>query len=1083
MKSLKLAASVASLILLGGVSAQAAPHIVQTPTTNGQVIVFSYGGDLWSVPFAGGNATRLTTSPGVEKEARFSPDGQTIAFTGNYDGNADVYTIPASGGVPQRKTFHPEQDIVSGWTRDGKQVLFASNHRQSSFAGALFTVGMDAGLPTRLPLPSGQMGSLSPDGSKIAYVPRFQVQVAWKRYRGGQTFPIWIANLADSSVIEIPRNNSNDFCPMWIGDDIYFLSDREGKVKLFKYETGSKRVSRVLDNTGFDFKSASAGPDCIVIDQFGGLVVYDLKTKSARNVEIKVAGDFPEVRSRFLDASPYISDFSLSPGAVRVAVTARGEVFTVPTGRGTTANITQTSGAADRDAAWSPDGKQIAYISDKSGDMALVLANATTGAEEKTITLGEGKAWFYDPIWSPTGKHIAYTDNKLNVWVLDVASGKSTKVDSHHFLAGSLAAPITPDWSPDGKYVTYNRQLSSRQNAVFCYDVESGKKIQITDGMSDAYSPTFDRSGKYLYFAASTDTGRASSWLDMSSIINPNTTASLYVVVLRNDTPSPLAIPDEQEGEAPASGQQEAPGVRIDEAGLSQRILALPVPARPYSRLAAGPPGTVFVQESGPMATIATAPGLVSLYRFDFMSRQLIPFARGVQGFTLSSNGQKILIFAGGQPVVVPTAAPSQPGQGALNLSGLQMKLDPRAEWRQIFREGIRIQRDFFYAPNYHGVDLAALERQYEPFMENLVTREELNILFEDMLGELCIGHMFIFGGDIPGVGAPGAGSLGADYEIVQNRYRFARVFDGENWNPNLRAPLTGPGATVTSGEFLIAVNGVELTGRDNVHERLLGTAGRHVRLKVAKTADGANAREVTVIPIGGDQGLRLMSWVEDCRRTVDRLSKGRLGYAYIPDTGVGGFTFFNRYFQAAIGKEGIILDERNNGGGFVADYIVDILRRPLASMWTGRDGADFASPGYAIRGPKVMITDELAGSGGDYLPYLFRFHQIGQIVGKRTWGALVGIGGTPSFVDGGAVTSPNFAFYRPDGKWDIENFGTPPDFDVELDPAMWRQGRDAQLEKAVEVAMKELEKNPQTPVKRPAWPNKQKIGGTSSTR
>lgn len=1056
------------------------PLLMKNPTVNATHIVFSFGGDLWSVPREGGSATRLTNGPGIEDNPYFSPDGKTIAFSAQYEGNPDVYIVPAMGGIPKRLTYNPEGDTVIGWTPDGKNVVFNSGFRQPMGMPAMFTVDLNASLPKQLPFPEGHMASFSADGSRLAYVPKFQFQEAWKRYRGGQTYPIWIAKMSDSTYTEIPRKNSNDSRPMWIGEKVFFLSDREGKVKLFEYDVNSKKVSRVLDNSGFDFKSASSGAGAIVIEQFGSLKLYDIASKKLAEVPVQISGDFQEVRTRFINVADSITGGSISPNGVRVAINARGEIFTVPTGRGTTENLTNSSGAHDRDPSWSPDGKTIAYLSDSTGEYNLVLADANNGNVVKRIQLGDAPSFYYTPVWSPDSKKIAYTDRRQKLWFVDVETGVSKFVDEQPFLASDFTSPMTPSWSHDSKWVTYSKQLKSRLSGIFVYSLETGKSTQITDGMSDAASPSFDRSGKYLYFFASTDSGRSKGWLDMSSLTAVNVNSGVYIAVLRNDTPSPLSAPNDQENAAPP--KPEAPSdVRIDFDGLSQRILSAPLPVGNYQLLRAGAAGSFFALQAPAIGNVSNTAGALAgtvLFKFDLASRRPMPFAQGVSGFEVAANGQQILLLQGPSASVVSTAAPAQPGQGALNTSGLTMQLNPTEEWRQIFNESLRIEREFFYAPNYHGNDLNALKKKYEPFIDGLVTREDLNYILIDMMGEICVGHMYIGGGDQPGgvAGTP-TGALGADYEVANGKYRITRIYNGENWNPGLRAPLTEPGVNVKVGDFILEINGNPLNGSDNIYAFLRGTAGKHTRLKVGPSADGTGAREVVVVPSGGEGGLRQIAWIEGNRRKVEEATGGKVGYVYLPNTGVPGYTFFNRYYYAAVGKEGAVIDERFNGGGFVADYIVDMMRRPVASLWTGRQGEDFASPAQAINGPKVMLINEYAGSGGDYLPYLFRFHKIGQIVGKRTWGGLVGIGGTPSLVDGGTLTAPGFAAKTPDGKFLIENEGTPPDVEVEMDPALWRQGRDPQLEKAIEIVLAEIAKNPAKPVAKPSWPDKTKIG------
>lgn len=863
---------------------------------------------------------------------------------------------------------------------------------------------------------------------------------------------------------------------MWVGDKIYFLSDRDGRNELFFYDVATKAVRKLVANDGFDFKSASAGQGGIVIERFGSIQLYDIRSGRFEKVPIEVHADFPEVRVRFINPTSNITSLSISPTGNRVAVTARGEVFNVAAGRGETVNLTQSSGSNQRYASWSPDGKVIAYLSDERGDYELVIHELGSG-NKRFILPGDAPSFYYQPLWSPDGKKIAYTDKRGILWVLDVESGSSKKIASQYYVGGTFH-PMAPNWSPDSKWLAYTKQLKNRLGAICIYSIEKDESKQVTDGLSDAGYAAFDASGKYLFFMASTDSGRNAGWLDVTSIANVNVTSSVYVMVLRDDVPSPLWPQDEGEGAMPKpeTPKTEPSQVVIHFDGLDQRTFALPMPARNYISLSRGTTGTIFVSEMEPVLSLTALGGLAfNLHKFDLNSRQSSVFARGITGFDVTPDGQKILLAQGPSVYVVPTAAPPQPGQGAVDLTRMQLRLDPREEWKQIFREALRTQRDFFYAPNYHGQDLKALEAKYEPALGGIMSRNDLNYLLIDMLGEFCVGHMYIGGGDIPGIQGVPSGLLGAGYEIVEGRYRFKTVYNGESWNPNLRAPLTQPGVNVKPGEYLISVNGKNVTSADNIYEVFENSANRQTRIRVGWKSDGADAREVVVVPVASESGLRSIAWIEGDRRKVEQLSNGRVGYVYLPDTALSGFTAFNHYYFAQVGKDGMVIDERNNGGGLAADWIVDMMRRPLMSYWTGREGEDLLSPAQAVYGPKAMIINEYAGSGGDYLPWLFRAHKIGPLIGKRTWGGLVGIGGTPDVIDGGFITSPNFAFWNPNGTWDVENWGTAPDIEVEMDSAMWRRGRDPQLERAVKEVIEAIEKTPPVKHNRPPWPDKRK--------
>jgi tricorn protease len=1138
-------AAVVLLLLAPTVNAQSSNQypLLRKPTVSKTQIAFSYGGDLWIVDRSGGDARRLTTDVGIEIDPVFSPDGSMIAFTGEYDGNEDVYVVPAAGGVPKRLTSHPSPDQVVGWTRDGKRIIFRSPRDSYSGFTQLYTVGLDGGLPEVLPLPMAVDGAFSPDNSHLAYVPFTNFRESWqfqrglKHYRGGTASPVWVANLADSSIEKLPRKDSNDSAPMWIGNRIYFLSDRNGPVNLYAYDTASKQVSEALTSNGVDIKSASSGPDAIVYEQFGSIHLFDPASGKQNPVNVRVTGDFPAVRAHYVNAAEQIEIANISPTGARAVFEAHGEILTAPVEHGDIRNLTNTTGATERDPAWSPDGKWIAYFSDESGEYALHLRSQDGLGEVKKIGLGSPPSFFYLPTWSPDGKKIAYSDKRLNLWYVDIETGKPVHVDTNPYDGGP-GNGFDPNWSPDSRWLAYTRQLDSSLRAVFVYGVEDKTAHQVTDGLSDAASVAFDKSGKYLYFFASTDTGPviASS---MGGFKIP-VTRSAYVVVLSKDLKSPLAPQSDEEkvtapgdksaaAKAPAetddcappgeakpgaepaaekrakTGEKESaekkgdkdeksakqtPEVKIDFENISQRILALPIPARNYERLLAGKTHLVYLLE-GPTVDDGNRIGRI-VHKFDACTRKTDKLLDNIGGFVISSNGEKALYEqlppkpplppAGGGPpphgawTIKPVDAlgkPPEPGKpdGTLHLETTKVYVDPRAEWQQMFREMGRIERDFFYDPNMHGANLKELMAAYQPYVENVMSRADLNYIFADMLGEITAQHVYIFGGERPEVRHVSVGLLGADYTIDHDRYRFAKVYFGENWNPDLRAPLTEPGVNVRQGEYLLAVDGREVHGRDEVYGFFLEKAGKAVQLKVGSDPTGKDARAVTVVPIGDERSLRLRDWMESNRRRVDELSNGKLAYIYLPNTAVAGFTNFNRYYFAQNDKQGAVIDERFNGGGWIADYIVDWLKRPLLMVAMTREGKDNSIP-QTIFGPKVMLINQYAGSGGDALPWMFRKLGIGPLIGTRTWGGLIGIGGYPNLMDGGGVTAPRFGLFNPEtGEFDVENKGVAPDIEVDLDPAAWRQGHDPQLEKGVSIALQELKDHPTPPIKRPKYP------------
>ena len=1091
--------------LCGGRSAAADnPLLLQEPTMSKSAIVFVYGGYLWSVPREGGEARQLTTG-GHESHPAFSPDGKWLAFTGFYDGNADVYVMAADGGAPKRLTWHPGADLVDGWTPDGKKIVFRSPREAYADFNRAYTIPADGGVPEALPMWRSEEGSYSPDGEMFAYVPNFKWQPAWKRYRGGQTTPIYIVRLRDLQLTKVPRENSNDSSPAWYGDKVYFLSDRNGPVTLFAYDTKSKAVKQAVENKGLDLKSVSAGPDALVYEQFGGLYIFDPKSGSSKKLDVRVSGDLPATRAHWEKVADRIENAGVSPTGQRAVFEARGEILTAPAEKGDIRNLTRTTGVAERDPAWSPDGKWIAYFSDESGEYALHLREQSGLGEVKKINLGTPPSYFYSPVWSPDSKKIAYADKRLNMWYVDVEKGTPVKVttDRYEFPGGFP----TGAWSPDSKWLTYARFLENHFHAIFAYSIESGKETQITDGSADSQYPVFDKNGKTLYFTASTDEGLTAGWLDLSSYQHP-VLRSVYAVVLKKGDPDPVAPESDEEKVADAKAKdkdkdqakdkaadkdkgkeadkdkgkeaekkEETPTVTIDFEGIGQRIVALPIRAANYQQLDAGKTGVLFLSEVVDVPRFGE-PTLTTVSKFDLSTRKTEPYTGGVSSFTVSANGEKAL-FRLGPPqstkwVIAGTSAAPKPGDGALNLEDMQVYTDPRVEWNQMYHEVWRIQRDFFYDPNFHGLNLAAAEKKYSEYLAGAGGRADLNYLFVEMLGELTVGHMFVGGGDVPKPPLVKGGLLGADYKVENGRYRFARIYNGENWNPDLKAPLTQPGVDVKAGEYLIEVNGREVKAPASVYSFFENTAGTQVKIKVGANADGKDAREVTVVPVDDEFPLRNRAWEEDNRRKVDELSGGKLAYVHVPDTNIGGYTNFNRFYYAQTGKLGAIIDERYNHGGQIADYIIDELKRPLRNCAISREGEKFCSPLMQIYGPKTMVTNEMSGSGGDALPWMFRQDKVGPLVGTRTWGGLVGIYNYPVLMDGGRVTSPRVAIYGLHGEWEVENHGVAPDIEVENDPASVAAGHDPQLEKAVQVTMEALKNGTVVPPDHPAYPNYQ---------
>ncbi|MDR0498692.1 MAG: PDZ domain-containing protein, partial [Holophagales bacterium] len=947
-----------------------APLLFTTPTVSKTHIAFSHAGDLWIVGREGGEARRLTSGIGIEARPYFSPDGGMVAFTGEYDGNTDVYVVPASGGAPTRLTYHPGPDSAVGWSPDGKVLFSSSRNSQTGRTAQLFKILPDSVWPELIPLPMAHEGSFSPDGKYLVYEPIRRAFNAWKRYRGGTASYLWIADMKDSSVVKIPRTDSNDFSPMWAGSKIYFLSDRQGPVTLYSYDTDTKQVEQLIKNTGLDFKSASAGPGAIVYEQFGTIHLYDLATNQSKKVEITLTGDMPGVRPRFEPLGNRILSAGISPNGARAVFEARGEIFTVPAEKGSVRNITDTPGTMERDPAWSPDGKSIAYFSDASGEYALHIKSQDGTGAPRIINLEP--SFYRSPTWSPDSKKIAFMDKRLNVWLVDLEKGRQEKLDTLERGGRTQLA-----WSPDSRWIAYAKPLANHYGAIFVCNLQTRKIHQMTDGMSDADSPQFDKSGKYLFFTASTDIGPMVFGFDMNSYPHSHT-RSVYLAVLRKGEPSPLA--PESDEETPGEKSEDAKSTDakstvvksadkktenetvIDFDGLNQRVLALPVSERSIASLVAGKPGILFVLELPNGRGQGFNGG--TLQKFDLKKRKLDKVADGISNFLLSDNGEKALIRMQDNWFIVPADQAPKPTDTKLRVNEAELRVDPKAEWAQMYKEAWRIERDFFYDPNHHGLNLKAAEALYAPYVDGLHHRADLNYLFNEMFGNLTVGHLYVSGGDMPSVKRVPGGLLGADFRIENGRYRFAKVYNGENWNPSLRAPLTEPGSEVKAGDYLLAINGTELTAKGNPYQLLENTSGKQVVLRVASEPNGKDARNVTVVPVSTETSLRNLDWIESNRRHVAQATEGRIAYVWLPDTANGGYTNFNRYWFAQLDKDGAVIDERFNGGGSAADYIIDYLKKPVNSYWAVRDGEHFRQPFGTMPGPKVMMINEHAGSG-----------------------------------------------------------------------------------------------------------------------
>jgi len=1073
------------ILLTAAIGAQPpATRMMTQPAVSRELICFSYANDLWTADRSGADVRRLTVSPGSETNPCFSPDGKWIAFSGQYDGNVDVYLVAATGGIPRRLTWHPGPDLVRGFTPEGGAVLFASGRAVfTNRYTQLFTVPVSGGFPQRLPIPNAHFGVYAPDGKRLAYnplSPRFEV---WKNYRGGTVSTIQIITLPDLTVEKIPQpeGRCNDADPMWVGDTIYFRSDRNGEFNLFAYDTRTRTVSQLTHFADFPVVAASAGPDRIIFEQAGYLHLFDPAQGSGQKLPLTVAADLIGIRPRYARGDRYVRSIVASPSGARAAVEFRGEIITLPAEKGDPRNLTQTTGFHERSPAWSADGKAIAYFSDRSGEYALVVQNQDGKGTAKTYPL-PGAGFYEAPAWSPDSRKIAFRDNSLTLFWIDLATGAVTRIGSERLYTPAGIVTIAPSWSPDSRWIAYTLNTEASFQSLYLYSLEKDQSFLVTDGMSEVHEPVFDGSGKYLYFFGSTDAGPVKQWFDLSNT-DMRLTSSIYVAVLNAGTPSPLAKEsDEEKGTAPKqevkpaaakddpkkpeAGRSAQSQVVIDFTGLRYRILVVNLPAANYYGLCAGKENEFYFLESDGGSTGAR------LHKYDLVKRKDEVIGEKIRRFDLTQDKNKILYQSNNKWFLTAVAPKIEPGKGLLNTEGIEVRIDPVQEWPQILREAWRINRDYFYADNMHGAAWPAVWEKYAAFLPSLSCREDLNRVMQWMLSELAVGHSRCGGGDF--LDQPRSipvGLLGADFAVENGRYRFKKIFGGLNFYPELRSPLTEPLVNVREGEYLLAVDGIDAVPPENLFRYFENTSDRIIELQVGPTPDASGSRTVRVTPIPSETGLRHRDWVEGNIRRVHAATGNRVAYVYVPDTSMPGHTYFKRYFFPQSDKEAIIVDERFNGGGSFADYYIDILRRPFIAWWATRYGHDSRTPSASIQGPKVMLIDETAGSGGDLLPWMFRKLKLGTLVGKRTWGGLVGVLGFPVLMDGGYVTAPNLAIWTEDEGWTVENQGVPPDVEVEQSPAAVAQGKDPQLEKAIELIMKQLPVSAPAKPKHPAFP------------
>jgi tricorn protease len=1083
-------AVVLGLFLLVTVTAEAQidARLLRQPDVSATEIAFVYGGDIWIVDKEGGVADRLSTPKGEESFPRFSPDGASIAFTGNYDGNSDIYVMPVGGGLPTRLTHHPDRDRMLDWYPDGGSILFATpmTSEKQRFR-KLYRVPVTGGLPEVLPVPYGEFGAISPDGATLAYMPLSRDFRTWKRYRGGTAPEIWLFGLSDHQARNLTANDANDGQPMWHGSTLYFLSDRDANMRanIWAHELDTDIVRQVTHFTDFDTHFPAIGPDDMVFENGGHLYVMDLETESPRPVEIEVVTDRASLRPHVVKVEKRIAGGDISPSGKRAVLSARGEIFSLPAEHGVVRNLTRTSGVAERFPAWSPDGKTLAYFSDRSGEYELTVRPADGSGDETTLT-SMGPGFRYQPMFSPDSKKVVFIDSEEVIHLFDVETKALTEIDRGLWMMHGPLSGFEVSWSADSRWFAYSRGLDNRQSAIFLYDTSDGVRHQVTTGFVESYGPVFDPEGEYLYYLA--DRTFAPIYAEMDPTWIYANTTNIVAVPLRTDVVSPLAPRNDVEDDGEDDGEddegngndkekpdkdadddtdeEKVEAVKIDLEDFEARAVVLPPKAGQYADLAAVKGKVIYRRQPRTGGDEESSPMLF----WDLEDREEKTILDDVDSYAVSADGKKLLVVANGSFAIVDVG-PKQKMDTKLATSSMEMMVVPPEEWRQIFSDAWRLERDYFYDPNMHGVDWQAMRARYGALLDDVMTRWDLNFVIGELIAELNTSHSYRGGGDVERAESRGVGLLGVDWELADGDYRIKHIVTAAPWDIEVRSPLAEPGVDVSEGDWLLAVNGTPIDTAKDPWAAFEGLAETTVILTVNDRPSLEGAREVLVETLGSEARLRNLAWIEANRRKVDEVSGGRIGYVYVPSTGRGGQTELYRMFRPQYDKEGLIVDERFNNGGQIPDRFVELLDRPLYNFWAVRSGKDWQTPTIALTGPKVMLINAWSGSGGDAFPYYFRAAGLGPLIGTRTWGGLIGYSGQPGLIDGGRLTVPTFSFYNLDGEWDVEGYGVDPDIEVVDDPSLMLDGGDPQLDRAIAEVLEALEANPPVRPQRPEYP------------
>jgi tricorn protease len=1069
--------------------AQISARLFQQPDVSETHITFVYAGDVWTVPIEGGTANRLSSPSGYEGFPKFSPDGQQIAYSANYHGNVDVYVVPVTGGLPSRLTHHSAGDRVVDWHPEGDRVLFTSGRESGRQRFSQFyLIGKNGGMAEKLAIPYGEFGTFSPDGSQFAYTQKSRAFRTWKRYRGGTAPDITIFNLDDLSSNLIIDSDANDEIPMWSGNKIYFLSDRGAnkRANIWSFDISSKALEQLTTFSDFDVHFPSIGPKDIVFEAGGKLYLLNLATEQLKEVDVKVITDQITLQPRLKDASKNMVGAWISPDGKRVVIEARGDLFSVPAENGYVENLTQSSGIAERYPAWSPDGKHIAYWSDKSGEYELHLRDASTGSEEKITSYGPG--YRYQLYWSPDSKKLAFVDKAMKIKFYEIDNKRTIEVDQGLSMFHGNLQRFSVSWSSDSKWLAYSRSLPNNNLAVYLFDTKSYVKHQATSGYYSCMQPAFDPEGKYLFMLTNRQFSPNYSDFD-NSFIYPNAT-QIAAVSLRTDVESPLAPKNDEvkieedngdgdetedskkkdrkkkkkkEKEDNGEDVEEEEPVIIDMEGFENRMVILPEKSGNYTNIQAVK-GKVIYQK---FPNTGSEENQSSVKYFDLEEREIKTIINDVNGYLISADGNKMLVRKGSTLAIIDVEA-DQKMDKTLNTKDMKVMVDPKLEWKQIFRDAWRLERDFFYDENMHGVDWDAMYERYSTLIDDAATRQDVNFIIGELIGELNASHTYRGGGDQENGENLNVGYLGVDYEVHDGKFRIKKIIKGASWDIETKSPLDMPGLEVQEGDYLLAVNGIPLDTAKEPHFAFQGLGGKTVQIAVNTQPIIEGSRKLIVETMTSETRLRHLAWIESNRKMIEDATDGKVGYIYVRSTGIDGQNELVRQFMAQWDKDGLIVDERFNSGGQIPDRFIELLNRKPLAYWAVRDGEDWQWPPVAHFGPKVMLINGWSGSGGDAFPDYFRKAGLGPLIGTRTWGGLIGISGAPQLIDGGTVTVPTFRMYDPDGQWFREGHGVEPDIEVMEDPTALAKGGDAQLEKAIDVILEEIENNG---YKKPAHP------------